>query len=42
MSTAFDSVWRRSQQLKVTPRRGAVAVALERVGEAIEVRGLFP
>ena len=29
-------------ELKVTPRRGAVAVALERVGEAIELRGLFP
>src|ERR1017187_7805580 len=42
MSTAFDAVWRRSRDLKVTPRRGAVAVALERVGEAIEVRGLFP
>jgi glutamate dehydrogenase (NAD(P)+) len=42
MSTAFDAVWRRSRELKVTPRRGAVAVALERVGEAIEVRGLFP
>jgi len=42
MSTAFDSVWHRSRELKVTLRRGAVAVALERVGEAIEVRGLFP
>jgi glutamate dehydrogenase (NAD(P)+) len=42
MLTAFDAVWRRSRDLKVTPRRGAVAVALERVGEAVEVRGLFP
>ncbi len=42
MSAAFDAVWRRSHDLKVTPRRGAVAVALERVGEAIELRGLFP
>jgi glutamate dehydrogenase (NAD(P)+) len=42
MSAAFDAVWRRSRDLKVTPRRGAVAVALERVGEAIELRGLFP
>ena len=42
MSAAFDVVWRRSRDLKVTPRRGAVAVALERVGEAIELRGLFP
>ena len=42
MTAAFDSVWRRSRDLKVTPRRGAVAVALERVGEAMELRGLFP
>ena len=42
MATAFDAVWHRSRELKVTLRRGAVAVALERVGEAIEVRGLFP
>lgn len=42
MSAAFDAVWRRSNELKVTPRRGAVAVALERVGEAMELRGLFP
>jgi glutamate dehydrogenase (NAD(P)+) len=42
MSAAFDAVWRRSRDLKVTPRRGAVAVALERVGEAMELRGLFP
>jgi len=42
MSRAFEAVWQRSRELKVTPRRGAVAVALERVGEAIEVRGLFP
>jgi len=42
MSSAFDAVWHRSRELKVTPRRGAVAVALERVAEAIEVRGLFP
>jgi glutamate dehydrogenase (NAD(P)+) len=42
MSSAFDAVWLRSRELKVTPRRGAVAVALERVAEAIEVRGLFP
>jgi glutamate dehydrogenase (NAD(P)+) len=42
MSRAFDAVWHRSRELKVSLRRGAVAVALERVGEAIEVRGLFP
>jgi len=42
MSAAFDAVWRRSRDLKVTPRRAAAAVALERVGEAMELRGLFP
>ena len=42
MEAAFDAVWQRSRDLKVTVRRGAVALALERVAEAIEVRGLFP
>jgi glutamate dehydrogenase (NAD(P)+) len=42
ITMAFDAVWQRSRELKVTLRRGAVAVALERVGEAVEVRGLFP
>jgi glutamate dehydrogenase (NAD(P)+) len=42
MTNAFNAVWQRSRELKVTLRRGATAVALERVGEAIEVRGLFP
>ena len=42
MGRAFDAVWQHSRDLKVTVRRAAVAVALERVGAAIEVRGLFP
>ncbi|MGO8874364.1 MAG: Glu/Leu/Phe/Val family dehydrogenase [Acidimicrobiales bacterium] len=42
METAFDACWQRSKELKVTLRRAAVALALERVGEAIRLRGLFP
>ncbi len=42
MESAFQAVWNRSRDLKVTLRRGAVAVALERLEEAITFRGLFP
>lgn len=42
MESAFQAVWNRSNELKVTLRRGAVAVALERLEEAIKFRGLFP
>jgi glutamate dehydrogenase (NAD(P)+) len=42
METAFDACWQHSKDLKVTLRRAAVALALERVGEAIRLRGLFP
>jgi glutamate dehydrogenase (NAD(P)+) len=42
MDNAFETVWAKSSQLKVSLRRGAFAVALERVAEAIEARGLFP
>ncbi len=42
METAFQSCWQRSRDLKVTLRRASVALALERVGEAIALRGLFP
>lgn len=42
METAFDACWHRSRDLKVTLRRASVALALERVGEAIRLRGLFP
>lgn len=42
METAFDACWHRSKELKVTLRRASVALALERVGEAIRLRGLFP
>jgi glutamate dehydrogenase (NAD(P)+) len=42
METAFDACWKRANDLGVTLRRAAVALALERVGEAIRLRGLFP
>lgn len=42
MEAAFQACWQRSRDLKVTLRRASVALALERVGEAIRLRGLFP
>lgn len=42
MDAAFQACWQRSRDLKVTLRRASVALALERVGEAIRLRGLFP
>jgi glutamate dehydrogenase/leucine dehydrogenase len=39
---AFADVWARSQDLKVTMRRAAGVVAVERLSEAIKARGLFP
>jgi glutamate dehydrogenase (NAD(P)+) len=42
MDNAFVTVWAKGEQLKVSLRRAAFAVALERVAEAIAARGLFP
>jgi glutamate dehydrogenase (NAD(P)+) len=42
MEAAFDAVWVKADSHSVSLRRGAFAVALERVAEAIEARGLFP
>jgi glutamate dehydrogenase (NAD(P)+) len=42
MESAFISVWAKADQLKVSLRRAAFALALERVAEAIAARGLFP
>ncbi|HZN14123.1 MAG TPA: hypothetical protein VFB78_07645, partial [Acidimicrobiales bacterium] len=42
MDEAFTSVWAKADALGVSMRRGAFALALERVGEAIAARGLFP
>lgn len=42
MSRAFDATYQRSNALKVSLRRAAVALGLERVAEATTLRGLFP
>ena len=42
MEDAFTDVWARSDSLGVSMRRAAFVVAVERVAEAIEARGLFP
>ena len=42
MEAAFTTVWAKAARLDVSLRRAAFAVALERVAEAIEARGLFP
>ena len=42
LDTAFTDVWARSEALGVSLRRGAFALAVERVAEAIAARGLFP
>ena len=42
MEAAFETVWAKADRLSVSLRRAAFAVALERVAEAIEARGLFP
>jgi glutamate dehydrogenase (NAD(P)+) len=42
MEAAFVSVWARAEVLSVDLRRAAYAVALDRLTEAIEARGIFP
>jgi glutamate dehydrogenase/leucine dehydrogenase len=42
MSAAFEATYRRAEELKVSLRRAAVALGLERVAEATRLRGLFP
>ena len=42
MHEAFNYVWTRHQQLKVTLRETAIVVGVERIAEATELRGLFP
>jgi glutamate dehydrogenase (NAD(P)+) len=42
MLDAFARVWAFSQTHKVSLRRAAYALAVQRVGEAMSVRGLFP
>jgi len=42
MDDAFATVWARSKSMDVTMRRAAGVVAVERLNDAIEARGLFP
>ncbi len=42
MDEAFTAVWAKADMLSVSLRRGAFALALERLAEAIAARGLFP
>ena len=42
IDTAFEAVWAKADNLGVSLRRGAFALALDRVAEAIAARGLFP
>jgi glutamate dehydrogenase (NAD(P)+) len=42
MDTAFHAVWAKAETLDVSLRRAAFALAVERVAEAINARGLFP
>jgi glutamate dehydrogenase (NAD(P)+) len=42
MQDAFDNVYDRSESLKVPMRQAALALGVERIAEAIMLRGLFP
>jgi glutamate dehydrogenase (NAD(P)+) len=42
MQDAFSNVYDRSESLKVPMRQAAVALGVERIAEAIMLRGLFP
>ena len=42
MHEAFDHIWTRHLQLEATLRDTAIAVGVERIAEATELRGLFP
>jgi glutamate dehydrogenase (NAD(P)+) len=42
MKAAFDHVWQRHEAWDVILREAALAVGVERIAEATELRGLFP
>ncbi|HXX89831.1 MAG TPA: Glu/Leu/Phe/Val dehydrogenase [Acidimicrobiales bacterium] len=42
MDDAFTTVWARAKAMSVSMRRAAGVVAVERLSDAIEARGLFP
>ena len=42
MTQAFTETWAKSDELKVSLRKGAYAVAVDRVAEAMRERGIYP
>jgi glutamate dehydrogenase/leucine dehydrogenase len=42
MHESFNHIWARHKDLNVTLRETAIAVGVERIAEATELRGLFP
>lgn len=42
MLAASDAVWTRAEGDEIGPRRAAHAIAVERVAEAVQLRGLYP
>ena len=42
MHEAFNDVFDHSETLKVPMRQAAIALGVERIAEAITLRGLFP
>jgi glutamate dehydrogenase (NAD(P)+) len=42
MHESFNHIWARHKELNVTLRETAIAVGVERIAEATELRGLFP
>ena len=42
MTQAFGETWAMADELKVSLRKGAYAVAVDRVAEAMRERGIFP
>ena len=42
MEEAFTDVWKKSDDLGVSLRRGAFVVAVERLAQAVSARGVFP
>jgi glutamate dehydrogenase/leucine dehydrogenase len=42
MHESFNHVWNRQKELHVNLRDTAIAVGVERIAEATELRGLFP
>jgi glutamate dehydrogenase (NAD(P)+) len=42
MQRAFDEVWQLSQEREISLRLAAFVLGVERVAQAIKLRGIFP